>query len=104
MPVSDRDRSRLAALIAIVRPAKSLAARVDMLSDTDRNFYEEWKARCERWMLRYPDGEAYEKHLDGYGPKLLDDVSIALIGEIPRILKTHDDSDAAQIYTGFCNG
>jgi len=103
VPVTDRDRQRLDALIAIVKPVNSLAARLDTLTDADRNYYDEYKARCERWMLRYPDGGAYEKHLDGYGPKLRDDIS-ALLGEMPGILKTHNDSDAAEIYQRYCNG
>jgi hypothetical protein len=103
VPVTDRDRQRLEALIAIVKPSRSIAARLDMLTDDDRNYFDEWKARCERWMRRYPDGEAYEKHLDGYSPQLRDDISVALFGEMPRILKTHNDSDAAQIYTRYCH-
>lgn len=104
MPITERDRQRLQALIAIVKPADSISARLDTLAETDRNYYDEWKARREHWMRRYPDGEAFEKHLDGYGPQLRDDISVALFGETPRILKTDDYQRAQEIYRRYCDG
>lgn len=37
--ITQRDRNRLKALIAIIRPKHSLAARIDSLSDEQRNHY-----------------------------------------------------------------
>ena len=103
MPVTDRDRQRLDALIAIVKPANSLAARLDTLTADQREWYDGWKAHRERWMRRN-DERAYELTLNGYGPVgLRKDISVALFGEMPGILKTHNDSDAAQIYTRYCH-
>jgi hypothetical protein len=48
---------------------------------------------------------AYQLTINNIGPvKLREDINIALFGEIPRILKTHDDNKAAQIYQGYCDG
>jgi hypothetical protein len=104
VPVTERDKRRLDALIAIVKPANSLAARLDSLTDDQRNWYEGWKTHCERWMRK--NGErAYQRILEGYGPAgLREDIGIALFGELPRILQTDDDEKAAQIYQRHCNG
>ncbi len=103
MGVTERDRTRLDALIAIVKPANSLAARLDTLSDGQRDWYDGWEAHCEQWMRR--NGErAYELALCGFRPVgLRSDISTALFGEMPRILKTHSDSEAAAIYHRYCN-
>jgi hypothetical protein len=106
VPVTERDRSRLAALIAIVRPNDSLAARLEAVTDDQREYYRHWKARCDGFIERYPNGEAYEKHLDGYGPfnSLRDEIAEALFGNPPQILNTDDDDKAAQIYRRYIDG
>jgi hypothetical protein len=98
VPITERDKRRLDALIAIVKPANSSAARIDTLTDDQRDWYDGWKAHCERWIRK--NGErAYELTLDNIGPmKLREDISIVLFGEMPRILKTDDDRRAAEIY------
>jgi hypothetical protein len=103
VPITERDKTRLDALIAIVKPANSLAARLDTLNDDQRDWYDGWKAHCERWMSRN-DERAYEITLNGGGPiSLREDITTALFGEMPRILKTDDDDKAAQIYQRYCN-
>jgi hypothetical protein len=104
VPISERDRKRLDALIAIVKPANSLAARIDTLSDDQRDWYDGWKVYCERWMRGHGE-RAYKLTLEGFSPVgLREDISIALFGETPRILETDDDNKAAQIYQRYCNG
>lgn len=104
MPVTDRDRQRLEALIAIVKPANSLGARIDTLNDEQRDWYDGWNAHCDRWMRRN-DEHAYELMLNGYGPVgLRKDIAIALFGETPRILASDDDRRAAEIYQRYSHG
>jgi hypothetical protein len=103
VPITERDKRRLDALIAIVKPANSLAARIDTLTADQRDWYDGWKAHCEQWIRR--NGErAYEITLKGRGPvNLREDITIALFGEMPRILETDDYNRAAQIYQRYCN-
>jgi hypothetical protein len=102
--ITERDRSRLDALIAIIKPENSLAAKIDALNDDQREWYDGWKAHCDRWMQKHGE-HAYELRLSGYGTiKLRDDIAIALHGEMPRILKTDDERKAAEIYQRYCNG
>lgn len=106
MPVSDRDRSRLAALIAIVKPAHSLAAKLETLTDEQRDYYARWKARYERWIEGCKahhddeielDARPYAYSLQGHGPPALRrDVKTALFGEAPKILKTDTEDTAAR--------
>jgi hypothetical protein len=107
MGITERDRSRLAALIALVKPANSLAARIDNLSDDQREFYHEWKARCDRWVARCKaqcnddderEGLPYARALEGYGPTLREDVFTALYGPRMTIPITASDLDAVNIY------
>jgi hypothetical protein len=103
VPVTERDKRRLDALIAIVKPANSLAARIDKLTTDQRDWYDGWKAHCERWMRINSDDRAYELTLSGFGPVgLRDDISIALFGEMPRIFQTDDENKAAEIYQRYC--
>lgn len=104
MPVSERDRSRLSALLATLRPAHSLAARVERLSADHREIYEHYHDRMSAFIKRNDTdedghkGNAYATILCGYGPQLPDDISVALIGEIPHILTTDDENTAMQKY------
>ena len=78
MPINERDKRRLDALIAIVKPANSLAARIDMLTDDHRDWFREWNAHCKKWLLKNDDedGRAYKLTLDGYGPvELREDIT-----------------------------
>lgn len=104
--ITARDRSRLAALIAIVKPAHSLAARVDALNDDHRNYYLGWSAHWSQWINRHndDDGRAYGLTLAGYGPvQLPADIATALHGAMPQILKTDSDNDAANKFREYCN-
>jgi hypothetical protein len=102
--VTERDRQRLEALVAIVKPSHSIAARLDTLNDDQRDQYDWWKARLDRFIGQHPDGDAYEMQLKGFGPRLANAINVALFGETPRILKTDDDRIAAEIYQRYCNG
>jgi hypothetical protein len=104
MAITERDRTRLDALIAIIKPANSLAARVEKLTPDQREQYETFKARWDRFIDHHPDGDAYELTLNGYGPCLPDAIENTLNGEMPRILKTDGDDKAAQIYQRYCHG
>jgi hypothetical protein len=104
VPVTDRDRQRLEALIAIVKPSHSIAARLDTLGVDHRGHYDWCKARLDRFIERHPDGEAYEMYLKGFGPRLPYTISVTLFGETPRILTSDDDRRAADIYQRYCNG
>jgi hypothetical protein len=103
MGITERDKKRLDALFEIIKPPNSLSARRDTLSDDQRDFYDGWKAHCERWLHR--NGErGYELTLNGYCPvELRHDIIIALFGEMPRILEAEDESRAAEKYRGYCN-
>lgn len=111
MPVSDRDRSRLAALIAIVKPAHSLAARLDALTDEQRDYYARWKASNERWFERCKarhddeievDARPYAYALQQYPPLTLRrDVESSLFGANPKILKTDTEDEAARKWMDY---
>lgn len=106
MPVSERDRSRLQALILLVRPARSIAAHMQRLSDEQRDWYQGWAAHWAQWMQRHDDedGRAYGATLQGFGPiQCRPDIHAALFGATPQILKTDDDDTAARKYTDHCN-
>lgn len=107
MPVSDRDRNRLAALIAIVKPSHSLAARLDALTDEQRDYYTRWKASDERWYERCkarsdmddiePEARPYACTCERVGPPTIRrDVETALFGETPKILLSDTETDAAR--------
>jgi hypothetical protein len=112
VPITERDKRRLDALIAIVKPANSLAARIDSLTDDQRNYYDEWKAHCDRWNARCKaqcdddderEGRPYARTLDGFGPDLRDDIYTALYGPKPIIPFTATNDDAARIYKDYCD-
>ncbi|MCP1843623.1 hypothetical protein ACVIHI_003459 [Bradyrhizobium sp. USDA 4524] len=101
-------KKQIAALLAVVKPAHSLAARLDALSPDDRAHYERWKTRHDEWFERCKarrddeievEARPYARMLEGYGPPTMRrDVETALFGEMPRILSTASDDDAAIIY------
>lgn len=108
MPVTERDRSRLAALIAIVRPARSLAARVDALGDDHREIYDRYSECMKDFIARNdidPDtdecGNAWAMVLRGYGPRLPEPIATALHDATPQILKTDTDDNAARKWVEY---
>ncbi|MCA6120343.1 hypothetical protein J6500_00265 [Bradyrhizobium sp. WSM 1704] len=106
MPVSDRDRNRLAALVAIVKPANSLAARLDAITDEQRAYYATWEARYERWIEWCKaqhddeievDARPYARMLEhDTSPRLHRDVEAALFDETPKILLSDTEETAAR--------
>lgn len=106
MPVSDRDRNRLAALVAIVKPRKSLAFRLDTITDEQRAYYVRWEARYGQWIEKCKakhddeieiEARPYAHVLEGHGPPTMrHDVETALFGASPRILLSETDTDAAR--------
>ncbi|WP_161495369.1 hypothetical protein [Bradyrhizobium sacchari] len=112
MPISDRDRSRLAALIAIVKPAHSLAARLETLTDEQRDSYARWEALYERWIewcKAHHDDEievdarpyAYLLQRCPPPPTLHRDVQTPLFGETPKILRTDTEDEAARKWMDY---
>jgi hypothetical protein len=107
MRITERDRKRLDALIALLKPADSVAARIETLTDDQRRYYLDWKAHFERWMTRCKlacdddderEGRPYARALDGFGPYLREDIYTALYGPRRTIPITSTDDDAARIY------
>ena len=96
--LNERDKRRLEALIAAVKPSHSIAARLDTLSDDHRDHYDWCKARLDRFIEQHPDGQAYEMYLKGFGPRLPNAIAIALFGPTPHILNTDDENTAMQKY------
>jgi hypothetical protein len=110
--ITERDKRRLDALIAIVKPANSLAARIEMLTDEQRDYHTAWKVHCDRWMRKCKaqcdddderEGRPYARMIDGFGPYLRDDIYVALYGTRAVIPITATDDDAARIYND-CRG
>ncbi|WP_262048192.1 hypothetical protein [Bradyrhizobium sp. Bra78] len=108
MPITERDRNRLAAIIAQLKPPNSLAARLDTISDDDRAYFARWDARFTRWIegckAKHDDeieieARPYARMLEGYGPPMMRrSVEISLIGEPPTIPLHASDEQAAQIW------
>ncbi|MEH2485003.1 hypothetical protein [Bradyrhizobium sp. AZCC 2230] len=106
MPITERDRNRLAAIIAQIKPPNSLAARLDTVSDEQRAYYARWEVRYEQWVqgckAKHDDeigieARPYARMLEGYGPPTMRrDVGTALFGATPKILLTDTETDAAR--------
>ncbi|WP_038956354.1 hypothetical protein [Bradyrhizobium japonicum] len=106
--ITERDKKQLDAIIAIVKPAHSLEARLEKLSDERRAYYARWKARFEQWSERCkaddslddePDARPYASMLAGHGPPMMRrSVETALFGETPRVLLNASDEHAAQMW------
>jgi hypothetical protein len=101
--ITERDKRRLNKLVAIIKPETSLAARLEKLTPSQREYYGWWKERCDCYIKQHPDGEAYARLLDGFGPfnGLRDDISTVLFGETPEILDADSDELAAQKYRDY---
>lgn len=109
--VTERDRNRIAALLLAIRPAHSIAARLEALSADDRAHYERWKERYDEWFKRCkarhdednePDARPYACMLAGFEPPTLRrDIARVLFGESPKILNI--EADAARKYKDFCD-
>jgi hypothetical protein len=112
LPITERDKSRLAALIVLVRPARSIAARVQTLTDDQRAIYDGWNVRREQWVERCKsdcdddnerDGRPYELDLQGRCPApLRRDISEAVFGKVPRIPIAASDDQAQRIFQKEC--
>lgn len=95
-------KKQLAALLAVVKPAHSLAAKLETLNGDDRARYDLYSERLSAFIARNDidsdgnAGNAYAMTLRGYGPRLLETIGKALFGEEPRILLTDTETDAAR--------
>jgi len=107
MPITERDRNRLAAIIAIIRPAHSLEARLKKLSSAHREIYDEWKASWDQWFAQCKaddsiDDDSYARpyyhSLQGRGPRLPVHVAKALHGPETLIPLTATEEEAGTIY------
>jgi hypothetical protein len=109
MPVSERDRARLSALLATVRPSHSLAARVQTLNDNDRAIYEIYRERMSAFIARTDidedgnRGNAYAVVLRGHGPRLPETITTLLNGVTPKITATDTDDNAARKFMEYAN-
>ncbi|WP_143130872.1 hypothetical protein [Bradyrhizobium arachidis] len=121
--ITERDKRQLAAIIAIVKPAHSLAARLDELTNEQRSCYAEWRASYEKWIERCraqcpedddPDACLYCRSLEdedygptlpreNYEPKLRRDVRIALYGLDKFIWANATEEEAERIYKDYCD-
>lgn len=112
--ITASDRKQLGALIAIVKPANSLAARLETLTDEQRAAYEKYRDRMSAWIEKLkahrpddddPDAYLYDRTLETkFGePKLRRDVRIALYGPDRLIPITASEDEAARIYVDFCD-
>lgn len=108
--ITERDKKQLEAIIAIVKPAHSLEARLDALNETDRAQYDHYAQRMSAFIARNDidadgnAGNAYAMTLRGHGPQLTKAIATTLFGETPRLLliDTTDDT-AARRYMEFCD-
>jgi hypothetical protein len=99
VPVTLHDRARLDALIAIVKPANSLSARIEYLNNAQREYYKRWSERWLRFIARHPDGEAYRMTLEDDCPQELpEEINMALFGPTTRIKLTDDLNVAMEKY------
>lgn len=106
-------KKQLATLRSIVKPANSLAARLETLTDEQRDYYRYWHKRYDEWFERCKaqhddeievDARPYAYSLYRYPPpKLRRDVRIALHGPDRLIPITASDDDAAKIYRDYCD-
>lgn len=100
--ITERDRNRLATLIARIKPPHSIAARLETLTDAQRAQYDHYSERMSAFIARNDideegnPGNAYRLISDGYGPQLSNAIDKALFGEMPKILKTDTDDEAAR--------
>jgi len=99
------EKRRLDHLWTVVRPAKSVAARLANLTDEQRAVYDAWVVGQERWRGSEPQLNAYQRILNGdVGPQLRRDVQDFLFGSAPTISIDATASDAAEIYRRYAFG
>jgi hypothetical protein len=110
--VTERDKSRIAALFLLIRPAQSIAAKVQRLEPSEREIYERYSIRYSQWISECKracddddqrEGRPYELSLQGRGPHLPNDIAIALNGTVPTIIATMTDDKAAQTYMDYAD-
>jgi len=99
------ERRRLDALVAILRPAGSLAARIAALPDQQCATYQDWQARMSEWIARRPNGQAYEAMINGEElPMLRREVRAALFQDVANISETAKLGEVQTIYYDFARG
>lgn len=91
-------RKRIETLAAVIRPARSVAARVEELPDADRQLYRRWRLACVDWHQKFNRSDAaYQAYLDGESfPELPYRLEIAIFGLPVEVLKTETLADAAE--------
>jgi hypothetical protein len=108
MGITERDRSRLAALIALVKSANSLAARVDALNEDDRKIYDRYSERMKEFIARNDidengeRGNSWARSIEGYGPTLREDIQTTIYGPKRVIPIGATDDQAQQIFRKEC--
>lgn len=100
-------KKQLAALLGVVKPTHSLAAKLDTLNEDDRARYDRYSEHLSSFIARNDidadgdAGNAYAMALRGYGPRLPETIGKALFGETPEIFKTDTDDDAARKWMDY---
>ncbi|MET4802577.1 hypothetical protein [Bradyrhizobium sp. LB11.1] len=105
-------KKQLAALAVQIKPPHSLEARLNALTDEQRDFYWYWHQRYGDWLKRClaldddnePDARPYARMLEhDTSPRLRRDVRIVLYGSDRLIPITADEIESARIYMDFCD-
>lgn len=99
-------RGRLDKLFATIRPPGSLAAKLEKLSDDERETFEAWERLSKKWIARHsafePDG-AYRALLNGTIPPILPEpIRVKLFGPLPPLIPADASvDDAARMYAEY---
>jgi hypothetical protein len=102
-------KKQLAVLLAVVKPAHSVAAKLETLNEDDRARYDRYCDGLSAFIARNDidadgdAGNAYAMILRGYGPRLPERIGKPLFGETPSIIKTDSDDDAARKWMEYLN-
>ena len=106
MTVSQRDRNRIDAITAQIKPRYSLLSRLDLLTEHGRDHFNQWRRYCDDFLHHHEDeapGDAYRMHLDSYGPfgRLSAEISVALFGPVPSIQSSASEEEACLIWQRY---
>lgn len=83
----------------------TIAAKLIKLTDDQRLAYDQWRCRMATFCASYPNGEAYERVINGdEPPPLRHDVQLALFGATIGIPADATDAQAAEAYSRVLHG
>jgi hypothetical protein len=91
--------------VGIVRPPNSLAAKLELLSDDEREIFEAWQRLSKKWQARHSatePGGAYRTLINGTMPPLLPEpIRLKLFGPLPTLSADATVEQAARIYSEY---